>query len=383
MRRVLIVAAAVAAFAPPARRVAPPVTRAAAAPRWVDGPGDVDEARAVSKHTGNAVCVLYFSAMAGAAHASALATLEFVASAMPGVECLLASKERDGGGFGALDRVGDVPLPCVEVFYGGESRGVSAAGDLPSALAALGLTPAAPGGSSPPTPDVAGDLWSASAESRADPTFKPPPPSNRRAERSAAARNAPEKAPRTTARFAPGFGMGQAPPPGMRDTIKKQEDAEGNGLPPGARVVDGDEYDKRKQKKKPTTPPPNPINELKKTFEQFGKSLGKDTEKVAKEFEKKSEAAAAAARARADDLTRAAGGETSRDKLDRLFSADADATPADEQLSDFEQFLANRAAGNDDAAFYAARETDADVPEAAPESDDAWLDGIAYRPPEK
>ena len=39
-------------------------TAIGAAPRWVDGPGDIEEAARVSKFTSNAVSVLYFSALA-------------------------------------------------------------------------------------------------------------------------------------------------------------------------------------------------------------------------------------------------------------------------------------------------------------------------------
>ena len=34
-----------------------------AEPRWVDGPTDIGEAGAMSRHTGGAVCVLYFNPM--------------------------------------------------------------------------------------------------------------------------------------------------------------------------------------------------------------------------------------------------------------------------------------------------------------------------------
>ena len=34
-----------------------------AEPRWVDGPSDIGEAGAMSRHTGGAVCVLYFNPM--------------------------------------------------------------------------------------------------------------------------------------------------------------------------------------------------------------------------------------------------------------------------------------------------------------------------------
>ncbi|KAH8044488.1 hypothetical protein JL722_14673 [Aureococcus anophagefferens] len=57
-------------------------TTVGAAPRWVDGPGDIEEAARVSKFTSNAVSVLYFSL--ASTHASALSTFELLAAALPG-----------------------------------------------------------------------------------------------------------------------------------------------------------------------------------------------------------------------------------------------------------------------------------------------------------
>ena len=45
-----------------------------AEPRWVDGPSDISEAGAMSRHIGGAVCVLYFNPM-GEGGAAALSTV--------------------------------------------------------------------------------------------------------------------------------------------------------------------------------------------------------------------------------------------------------------------------------------------------------------------
>ena len=59
-----------------------------AEPRWVDGPTDIGEAGAMSRHIGGAVCVLYFNPM-GEGGAAALSTVEFAGSALPQCEFLL------------------------------------------------------------------------------------------------------------------------------------------------------------------------------------------------------------------------------------------------------------------------------------------------------
>ena len=56
-----------------------------AEPRWVDGPSDINEAGAMSRHTGGAVCVLYFNPM-GEGGAAALSTVEFAGQALPQCE---------------------------------------------------------------------------------------------------------------------------------------------------------------------------------------------------------------------------------------------------------------------------------------------------------
>ncbi|KAH8047817.1 hypothetical protein JL722_12836 [Aureococcus anophagefferens] len=303
-------------------------TAVGAAPRWVDGPGDIEEAARVSKFTSNAVSVLYFSALAST-HASALSTFELLAAALPRCEFLLAEKNKDKECWGAFARCGDVELPCVEVFHDGASAGVVGVGEMAGLLSDLGYSPGGGGGGGGPASpsdgakffNIADDLWERSADSRNDPNFrgKVPPPSNRKQERQNAQRNQPPKAPRTTASYFPGAGMGQAPPPGMGDTIKKQQDAERagmDGLPPGARAA----------KKE--------IEGLKKKFDQMARDMGKDTAEVQKKLSQlvRGEQARAAARPRP-----ASGGETKRAKLDRLFAMDADSSdaPADENLSDF------------------------------------------------
>ena len=72
---------------------------------------------------------------------------------------------------------------------------------------------------------------------------------------------------------------------------------------------------------------------------------------------------------------RAAGGETKRDKLERLFASDAEEVPTDENLSEFERFLENRRKGGTDADFYASREAKKD------DSEDDWMSEIKYKPP--
>ena len=111
-------------------------TAVGAAPRWVDGPGDIEEAARVSKFTSNAVSVLYFSALAST-HASALSTFELLAAALPQCEFLLAEKNKDKECWGAFERCGDVELPCVEVFHDGASAGVVGVGEMAGLLLSL------------------------------------------------------------------------------------------------------------------------------------------------------------------------------------------------------------------------------------------------------
>ena len=174
-----------------------------AEPRWVDGPTDIGEAGAMSRHIGGAVCVLYFNPM-GEGGAAALSTVEFAGQALPQCEFLLASQDRDKECWGAFDALpADQALPCVEVFDGGVSQGIVAAGDLIATLASLGYKPG--GGAAPSQGSVdsdqffnlADDLWWRSAESRNEPRPKTPPPTNRRQEQR---QQAGLKPPRTTAR---------------------------------------------------------------------------------------------------------------------------------------------------------------------------------------
>ena len=371
-------------------------TAVGAAPRWVDGPGDIEEAARVSKFTSNAVSVLYFSALAST-HASALSTFELLAAALPRCEFLLAEKNKDKECWGAFERCGDVELPCVEVFHDGASAGVVGVGEMAGLLSDLGYSPGGGGGGGPASPsdgakffNIADDLWERSADSRNDPNFrgKVPPPSNRKQERQNAQRNQPPKAPRTTASYFPGAGMGQAPPPGMGDTIKKQQDAERagmDGLPPGARVVDGDDGAKKPPKpNKAGQAAKKEIEGLKKKFDQMARDMGKDTAEVQKKLSQlSSDASEQASRAADEAKAKASGGETKRAKLDRLFAMDADASdaPADENLSDFEAFLENRRKGGTDADFYAKQKGAEDEPGAR--DDDDWLGKIKYTPPSK
>ena len=112
-----------------------------AEPRWVDGPTDIGEAGAMSRHTGGAVCVLYFNPM-GEGGAAALSTVEFAGQALPQCEFLLASQDRDKECWGAFDALPEgQALPCVEVFDGAYEPGIVAAGDLIATLASLGYKP--------------------------------------------------------------------------------------------------------------------------------------------------------------------------------------------------------------------------------------------------
>ena len=347
-----------------------------AEPRWVDGPTDIGEAGAMSRHTGGAVCVLYFNPM-GEGGAAALSTVEFAGQALPQCEFLLASQDRDKECWGAFDALPEgQALPCVEVFDGGTSQGIVAAGDLIATLASLGYKPgtgAAPTQGSVDSDkffNLADDLWWRSAESRNAPRPKTPPPTNRRQEQRQQAR-----APRTTQRFIPGSGMGQAPPPGMGDEIKRQQDLEkqlGGSLPPGGRVVEGD--DGQRKPPPPKKKGPDPIKDLKKKMDGFARELGKDTEAVRKKLSEQAREAQVSAQKAADDAVRAAGGETKRDKLERLFASDAEEVPTDENLSKFERFLENRRKGGTDADFYAAKE-------AKKDDDEDWLGEIKYKPP--
>ena len=73
----------------------------------------------MSRHTGGAVCVLYFNPM-GEGGAAALSTVEFAGQALPQCEFLLASQDRDKECWGAFDALPEgQALPCVEVFDGG------------------------------------------------------------------------------------------------------------------------------------------------------------------------------------------------------------------------------------------------------------------------
>ena len=366
-RAALVIAAAAAFLAPTPQHTS--VLRAE--PRWVDGPADIGEAGAMSRHTGGAVCVLYFSPMAEGG-AAALATVEFAGQALPSCEFLLASKDKDDGCWGAFDALGpDRALPCVEVFDGGTSQGVVPAGDLIATLAGLGYTPSGPGASSTQGSvdgdrffNLADDLWWRSKADRDAPRPKTPAPTNRRQE---------QRSPRTTASFIPGSGMGQAPPPGMRDEIKRQQDLEkqlGGALPPGGRIVEGGDT-KPPPKKKPSGP--DPIEEMKKNVDAMMRGLGKDTEAVRKQLGTQAREAQVLSQKAADDAVRAAGGETKRDKLEKLFASDAEEVPTDENLSEFERFLENRRTGGTDADFNAAPKAE----------DDDWLGGIKYKPPPK
>ena len=170
--------------------------------------------------------------------------------------------------------------------------------------------------------------------------------------------------------------MGQAPPPGMGDEIKRQQDLEkqlGGSLPPGGRVVEGD--DGQRKPPPPKKKGPDPIKDLKKKMDEVARGLGKDTEAVRKKLSEQAMEAQVSAQKAADDAVRAAGGETKRDKLERLFASDAEEVPTDENLSEFERFLENRRKGGTDADFYASREAKKDDPE------DDWLGAIKYKPP--
>merc|ERR1719160_218793 len=183
------------------------------------------------------------------------------------------------------------------------------------------------------------------------------------------------KPPRTTARFFPGAGMGQAPPPGMGDEIKRQQDLEkqlGGALPPGGRVVEGD--DGSRKPPPPKKKGPDPIKDLKKKMDGFARELGKDTEAVRKKLSEQAMEAQVSAQKAADDAVRAAGGETKRDKLERLFASDAEEVPTDENLSEFERFLENRRKGGTDADFYAAKEK-----KPKTDDDEDWLGAIKYK----
>ena len=57
---------------------------------------------------------------------------------------------------------------------------------------------------------------------------------------------------------------------------------------------------------------------------------GKDTEAVRKKLSEQAMEAQVSAQKAADDAVRAAGGETKRDKLERLFASDAEEVPTDE-----------------------------------------------------
>ena len=56
----------------------------------------------------------------------------------------------------------------------------------------------------------------------------------------------------------------------------------------------------------------------------FARELGKDTEAVRKKLSEQAMEAQVSAQKAADDAVRAAGGETKRDKLERLFASDAE-----------------------------------------------------------
>ena len=120
------------------------------------------------------------------------------------------------------------------------------------------------------------------------------------------------------------------------------------------------------------------IKDLKKKMDGFARELGKDTEAVRKKLSEQAMEAQVSAQKAADDAVRAAGGETKRDKLERLFASDAEEVPTDENLSEFERFLENRRKGGSDADFYASKE------KAKKDSDDDdWLGAIKYKPPPK
>ena len=103
---------------------------------------------------------------------------------------------------------------------------------------------------------------------------------------------------------------------------------------------------------------------------------GDEARAVRKKLSEQAREAQVSAQKAADDAVRAAGGETKRDKLERLFASDAEEVPTDENLSEFERFLENRRKGGTDADFYAAKE--AKQPKA---DDDDWMSEIKYKPP--
>ena len=112
-------------------------------------------------------------------------------------------------------------------------------------------------------------------------------------------------------------------------------------MPPGGRVVEGGDERKPPPPKKKG---PDPIKDLKKKMDSAMRDLGKDTEAVRKKLSEQAMEAQVCAQKAADDAVRAAGGETKRDKLERLFASDAEEVPTDENLSEFERHISELSA---------------------------------------
>lgn len=325
--------------------VSPPRRRGLiqAAPRFIDGPSDIVETEKVASFARNgfadgvATSVLYFSAR-DSNHGASMATFEAVAAATPDCEFLLAAVEKEQGAaaFSRVFEEGSPSMqgfdPVVEVLFRGE-RFVVGPGELASLLASLGFTPGKPSPSSPPSP--VDDLWNLSGPSRRKNAKAPPAPRTR-----------------TTQRFFP--SMNDAPP--FFESIQKRQQQNREEEEKKRRQQEASRPLRQQQQQQPA------VGSIRKALDKFGK----DVEKSTSEFGKNLGQAADSASREAEKLgAKITGGETSRDKLDRLFQSDIDLSqlPPEERVVVSEKKKKKKVSRKND-------------------DDDDWLDSIAYTPPE-
>eukprot|EP00630_Chrysocystis_fragilis_P005434 CAMPEP_0197396682 /NCGR_PEP_ID=MMETSP1165-20131217/10082_1 /TAXON_ID=284809 /ORGANISM="Chrysocystis fragilis, Strain CCMP3189" /LENGTH=360 /DNA_ID=CAMNT_0042922533 /DNA_START=29 /DNA_END=1107 /DNA_ORIENTATION=- len=271
-----------------------------AMPRRVDGPGDIEETAKLASYArdgrseGVAVCVLYYSTMRSE-HAAATATFEAIAAATPECEFLLASIEEEPEAFERVEVSRGEPFEAlVEVLFGGKRVSVGSPGEMAAALASLDF---APGSVKPAKSSPADDLWDLSAPSRAKQPRRTPPPVSR-----------------TTRRYIP---------------------SPSNDLPPFFTERRQDEEPRRdeaQQRKRPSNG--GGMDDVKKAFDKFGKDLERSTKSFGRKVEEAADNAAREAEKLGSQVT---GGETRREKLDRLFGLDSegsgDQLPPEERLA--------------------------------------------------
>ncbi|KAJ8601997.1 hypothetical protein CTAYLR_002746 [Chrysophaeum taylorii] len=282
------------------------------------GPEDIEETAKLASYprdgrgNGVAVAVLFYNA----SHTSALASFEALAAALPDCEFLLAPHDGEGeAGRAAFERSPtDAVLPFVELLFGGERVDVVAPADAAAALSTLGFKPG-----DRPQKSPSDQLWDLSRPSRRATRRKTPPPVRRTTQRFI------PSPPRDEGMFS-GFGQQQQQP--------------------------------RQQQQQQQPPPPPAFQGFKRALDKFGK----DVERSSKAFGRKVEEAATTASQEAEKIgAQVTGGETSRDKLARMYeisTSDEDDLPPEETF----------------------KQTQKKKQQPSPAEPD-WLKTIKYRPP--